>query len=90
MFSSIAHWDSTWDLSSASSPSLFGGTRVIVPCRLRGGPAAISKLIAQEIITHTGATPSEYSSWQEYGFPNLSGRVSVRNAVVAASSALLR
>ncbi|RYP82882.1 hypothetical protein DL770_005489 [Monosporascus sp. CRB-9-2] len=40
-----------------------GGTLVVVPRRLRGGPAASSKLITQEIITHTGAGPSEYSSW---------------------------
>ncbi|RYP44216.1 hypothetical protein DL768_009308 [Monosporascus sp. mg162] len=46
----------------------YGETLVIVPRRLRDDPAAISKLTAQEIITHTGATASEHASWIQCGF----------------------
>lgn len=44
-----------------------GGTLYVVPQHRRGDPVEIAKLIVQENITVTGATPSEYSSWLRYG-----------------------
>ncbi|KAF2182988.1 beta-ketoacyl synthase domain-containing protein [Zopfia rhizophila CBS 207.26] len=44
-----------------------GGTLCMIPGRLRGDPMAISKVIAEENVTYTCATPSEYISWLTYG-----------------------
>ncbi|KAF2185492.1 polyketide synthetase [Zopfia rhizophila CBS 207.26] len=41
----------------------FGGRLYIVPQHARKDPIALSQLIAQEQISFTGATPSEYMTW---------------------------
>ncbi|KAI1376083.1 putative polyketide synthase [Hypoxylon crocopeplum] len=59
-----------------------GGTLIVVPRSSRGDPMAIVKLISQESVTYTGATPSEYSSWIQYGFSTLASHTSWRYAMV--------
>ena len=49
-----------------------GGSLVIVPRRLRGDPVAITSIIAEEKITYTIATPSEYLSWFTHGHSAIS------------------
>ncbi|WEW56050.1 hypothetical protein PRK78_001485 [Emydomyces testavorans] len=44
-----------------------GGTLIIALKSTRGDPFALAKLIITEKITYTGATPSEYLSWVNYG-----------------------
>jgi hybrid polyketide synthase / nonribosomal peptide synthetase ACE1 len=44
-----------------------GGTVHVIPYSARRDPIALTKLIATEQITLTGATPSEYLSWLRYG-----------------------
>lgn len=44
-----------------------GGSLVVAPRSLRGDSIAIARLIVQEKITYTSATPSEYLSWLQYG-----------------------
>ncbi|TQV90541.1 hybrid NRPS/PKS enzyme [Cordyceps javanica] len=48
-----------------------GGTLVIVPEALRKDPAAVAKIILEESITYTSATPSEYLSWLKHGATSL-------------------
>lgn len=44
-----------------------GGSVYIVPKASRGDPVEIAKIILNEDITYTRATPSEYTSWLSYG-----------------------
>ncbi|KAI3401844.1 hypothetical protein diail_8222 [Diaporthe ilicicola] len=44
-----------------------GGSVYVVPKASRGDPVEISKIILNEDITYTRATPSEYTSWLSYG-----------------------
>lgn len=44
-----------------------GGTLIVVPKTKRGDSVAIAEIIRDENITYTKATPSEYSSWIEFG-----------------------
>ena len=44
-----------------------GGTLCMVPRSLRGDSSAITKLIADEKVSFTCATPSEYASWLHHG-----------------------
>ncbi|KAJ5692060.1 hybrid PKS-NRPS biosynthetic cluster [Penicillium macrosclerotiorum] len=48
-----------------------GGTVYIVPWSKRGDPLEITKLVRQQGITYTKATPSEYSLWMQFGAENL-------------------
>ncbi|CRG89192.1 Nonribosomal peptide synthetase 14 [Talaromyces islandicus] len=57
-----------------------GGSVYIVPWSKRGDPIEITKLIRDEQITYTKATPSEYLQWLEYGSQNLQGADSWRFA----------
>lgn len=50
---------------------VYGGTLVVVPRELRGDPVGIAKVMLTEKVTWTGATPSEYHSWIQYGFDSL-------------------
>ncbi|KAK7714551.1 NRPS, partial [Diaporthe eres] len=50
---------------------VYGGTLVVVPRELRGDPVGITKVMLTEKVTWTGATPSEYHSWIQYGYDNL-------------------
>ncbi|PQE13487.1 hypothetical protein CJF32_00005378 [Rutstroemia sp. NJR-2017a WRK4] len=48
-----------------------GGMVYMVPWSKRGDPLQITKLILEQDITYTKATPSEYLLWLQYGLPNL-------------------
>ncbi|KAI1344561.1 hypothetical protein F5Y15DRAFT_411391 [Xylariaceae sp. FL0016] len=48
-----------------------GGSVYVVSKESRGDPIAISQIIANENITYTRATPSEYASWITYGATDL-------------------
>jgi hybrid polyketide synthase/nonribosomal peptide synthetase ACE1 len=48
-----------------------GGTLIVVPRSLRNDPVALTKLMLLEGITCASATPSEFSSWIQYGYQNL-------------------
>ncbi|KAF6220917.1 hypothetical protein HO133_002597 [Letharia lupina] len=48
-----------------------GGSVYIVPWSKRGDPIEVSKIIREEGITYTKATPTEYSLWLDYGRSNL-------------------
>lgn len=49
-----------------------GGTLVIVPEAFRKDPVAVAKLVLEENITYTSATPSEYLAWLRHGATSLS------------------
>lgn len=57
-----------------------GGSVHIVPWSKRGDPTEITKIIKEQGITYTKATPSEYSLWMEYGGDNLRAASSWRSA----------
>ncbi|PLB46349.1 lovastatin nonaketide synthase [Aspergillus steynii IBT 23096] len=48
-----------------------GGTLVIVPQAKRGDVLEITKIMAEQRVTSTVATPSEYSAWLRYGCVHL-------------------
>lgn len=48
-----------------------GGFVYIVPWSKRGDPIEVTKIIQEEGITYTKATPAEYSLWLDYGVSNL-------------------
>ncbi|KAK0614866.1 hypothetical protein B0T17DRAFT_562985 [Bombardia bombarda] len=48
-----------------------GGSVYIVPWSKRGDPIEVTKLIQEQGITYTKATPAEYSLWLDYGRDNL-------------------
>ncbi|PGH21386.1 hypothetical protein AJ80_03303 [Polytolypa hystricis UAMH7299] len=48
-----------------------GGMVYVVPWSKRGDPIEITKILQQQSITYTKATPSEYSLWMQYGGDNL-------------------
>ncbi|KAL2864310.1 uncharacterized protein BJX67DRAFT_383970 [Aspergillus lucknowensis] len=48
-----------------------GGSVYIVPWNKRGDPFEITKIIQEEGITYTKATPAEYMLWLDYGHDNL-------------------
>lgn len=48
-----------------------GSTVVVVGTVTREDPAALSKLVASENITVTGATPTEYQAWARHWSPEL-------------------
>ena len=48
-----------------------GGTVCVVPQAKRGDAAAITKMVADENVSYTLVTPSEYSFWLRFGTENL-------------------
>ncbi|KAI0439973.1 lovastatin nonaketide synthase [Xylaria telfairii] len=48
-----------------------GGMVYIVPESDRGDPYEVTKIVQQNFLTYTKATPSEYSLWMQYGAGNL-------------------
>ncbi|OKL61272.1 hypothetical protein UA08_03198 [Talaromyces atroroseus] len=48
-----------------------GGSVHIVPWSARGNPLEITKIMHEQSITYTKATPSEYMLWMQYGGDNL-------------------
>jgi hybrid polyketide synthase/nonribosomal peptide synthetase ACE1 len=67
-----------------------GASLYVVPKSLRGDTEAIVKLIADEKITFTGATPSEYTSWLHYGDSSLLRSSAWNMAVSAGEEVTLR
>ncbi|TAQ90374.1 hypothetical protein B7494_g1325 [Chlorociboria aeruginascens] len=59
-----------------------GGTLIVVPAEKRGDSVAITKLIREEKVTYTEATPSEYSSWIQFGGWELSASLPWKFAFV--------
>ncbi|KAL9605858.1 MAG: hypothetical protein Q9179_000968 [Wetmoreana sp. 5 TL-2023] len=57
-----------------------GGTVYTVPWDKRGDPLSITKIIQENGITYTKATPSEYSLWMQYGSDNLKQATEWRRA----------
>ncbi|KAL9095162.1 MAG: hypothetical protein Q9165_002418 [Trypethelium subeluteriae] len=64
----------SFDLSLAEifTALAVGGSLIIVPERKRGDTVEIAKIIRDENVTYTKATPSEYSSWIQFGGADLS------------------
>ena len=60
-----------------------GGKVIILPRSFRGDPNTIVKVIIDKGITYTNATPSEYLSWFQYGFSDVSRSKTWRFAVSA-------
>ena len=58
-----------------------GGTLVIVSHALRKDPQAVSKILLDNDITYTIATPSEYSSWMRHGSDSLTKSKSWKTAM---------
>lgn len=54
-------------LTQIFSAIAYGGTLVMVRRDARGDADAITKIIASEKVSLTGATPSEYVNWLRYG-----------------------
>lgn len=48
-----------------------GGCLHVVPSKKRGDPVEVTKLMADEKITYTSGTPSEYRMWFQFGEENL-------------------
>ncbi|KAL9121258.1 MAG: hypothetical protein Q9187_002183 [Circinaria calcarea] len=48
-----------------------GGLLIVAPRAIRGDPIGLVKVIVDEMVTYTSATPSEYLSWLHYGFSDL-------------------
>ncbi|SPO05365.1 related to polyketide synthase [Cephalotrichum gorgonifer] len=48
-----------------------GGMVYIVPWSERGDPLQVTRIVREESITYTKATPAEYSLWLQYGGDNL-------------------
>ncbi|EAW07624.1 putative equisetin synthetase [Aspergillus clavatus NRRL 1] len=48
-----------------------GGCLYVVPAEKRGDPEAITQIMAEEGVTYTVATPSEYETWFRYAPENL-------------------
>ncbi|KAJ6141247.1 hypothetical protein N7470_010143 [Penicillium chermesinum] len=59
-----------------------GGTLYVASQAQRSDPHAMAELIADNQITYTMATPSEYSNWINYAAPTLSKATSWRRANV--------
>lgn len=57
--------------SGSSSWKLNGGSVYTVPWDKRGDPLSITKIMKDEGITYTKATPAEYSLWMQFGPENL-------------------
>ncbi|XWW93079.1 hypothetical protein V2A60_001007 [Cordyceps javanica] len=48
-----------------------GGCLYVVPAEKRGDPEAVTRIMAEQGVTYTVATPSEYETWIRYGSSNL-------------------
>ena len=63
-----------------------GGTLVVAPREARGDPIELSKLISQEKVTFTIATPSEYLMMLRYGNEFLKEHISWRQACMGGEA----
>lgn len=59
-----------------------GGALFVVPAAQRGDPLSITRLMADEGVTFTATTPSEYLMWLRYARENLRRCVGWRRAVL--------
>jgi hybrid polyketide synthase/nonribosomal peptide synthetase ACE1 len=68
----LQHSSYSFDMSLVQIfwPLCSGGRVVIAPQSARGDPVALTEIISKRGINLTAATPSEYSSWLEYGKVN--------------------
>jgi hybrid polyketide synthase/nonribosomal peptide synthetase ACE1 len=63
-----------------------GGTLCVVPAHTRGDPAAITRLILEEGVSYTLATPTEYSMWFQDGAATLAKCTSWRWALTGGEA----
>lgn len=75
----------TFDLSliQVFTALCFGGSLCVVARQQRGDAEAVSQIIADQGVTFTGATPSEYATWLRYGRQNLHVSAEWKKAVCA-------
>ncbi|KAK0645251.1 Polyketide synthase-nonribosomal peptide synthetase [Lasiodiplodia hormozganensis] len=59
-----------------------GGALFVVPAHQRGDPLSITRIMADEGVTFTATTPSEYLMWLRYARENLRRCVGWRRAVL--------
>ncbi|RYP47491.1 hypothetical protein DL768_006463 [Monosporascus sp. mg162] len=79
---------STFDLSLIQilTALCYGGSLCLLPWRQRGDAIAVSEIMAKHNVTFTCATPSEYSSWFNYGRQGLLQCTEWRTAFCAGES----
>lgn len=68
-------------LTQIFSALAFGGTLYVVPAFMRADAASVARVINEECITMTGATPSEYLAWIAHGAVELRRSTSWRTAI---------
>lgn len=68
-------------LTQIFSALAFGGTLYFVPAFMRADAASLAKVINEEGITMTGATPSEYLAWIAHGAAQLKRSTGWRVAI---------
>lgn len=72
---------SDMSLTQIFSALAFGGTLYVVPAFMRAKAASVAKVINEECITMTGATPSEYLAWMAHGAAELKHSTGWRIAI---------
>jgi hybrid polyketide synthase / nonribosomal peptide synthetase ACE1 len=75
----------TFDLSLVQifTALCFGGSLYLISRQQRGDAEAISKIVADQGVTFTCATPSEYATWLHYGKRNLHSSAAWKTALCA-------
>lgn len=75
----------TFDLSliQVFTALCFGGSLCLISRQQRGDAEATTKIIADQGVTFTGATPSEYATWLHYGKRNLHSSAAWKTALCA-------
>jgi amino acid adenylation domain-containing protein len=75
----------TFDLSliQVFAALCFGGSLCLTSRQQRGDAEAISKIVADQGVTFTGATPTEYATWLHYGKRNIHGSAAWKTALCA-------
>lgn len=68
-------------LTQIFSALAFGGTLYVAPALMRADAASVARVIGEEGITMTGATPSEYLAWIAHGAVELKRSRSWRTAI---------
>lgn len=68
-------------LTQIFSALAYGGTLYVVPAFMRADAASMAKVINDECITMTGATPSEYLAWIAHGAVELKRSRTWRTAI---------
>lgn len=75
----------TFDLSliQVFTALCFGGSLCLISQQQRGDAKAISKIVADQGVTFTCATPSEYATWLHYGKRTLHNSAAWKSALCA-------